>query len=66
MVGNMIGGMFIPPLADHYGRLPVFVATVLLMAVGGMISAFSTSIMMFCIMRMIHGIFYTVSFTVQN
>ncbi|CAP30377.2 Protein CBG11182 [Caenorhabditis briggsae] len=66
MVGNMIGGMFIPPLADKYGRLPVFVVTVLLMASSGILSAFSNSILMFCIMRLIHGIFYTVSWMIHT
>ncbi|CAB3404968.1 unnamed protein product [Caenorhabditis bovis] len=59
MIGNMIGGIFIPPLADKYGRLPIFVVTLLLMSAAGCASAFSLSLLSFCILRLIHGVFYT-------
>ncbi|CAI5441592.1 unnamed protein product [Caenorhabditis angaria] len=61
MIGNMFGAIFIPPFADKYGRLPVFVGTIIMMAISGMATASSNSFTLFCFFRIIHGAFYTAS-----
>ncbi|CAD6195708.1 unnamed protein product [Caenorhabditis auriculariae] len=59
MVGNMIGGIFITQIGDRYGRQPVFIACLMMMAFFGLLSAMAQDVYLLCIMRFIHGIFYT-------
>lgn len=56
LVGMAIGGMFIAPLADRFGRRPVILAALCLMSLGMFGSGFSTSVAMLAAMRLLVGI----------
>ncbi|XP_071514005.1 organic cation transporter protein-like isoform X2 [Panulirus ornatus] len=54
-LGSMIGSSLLGWAADRWGRLPLVVFCNLLGAVAGVVSAFSTSFVMFCVLRFVVG-----------
>ncbi|KAK6737117.1 hypothetical protein RB195_019672 [Necator americanus] len=59
MVGNAIGATFISKAADRYGRKYVLLFCFLMMAFTGAIAAFSPSVVIYGVLRLLQGIFYT-------
>lgn len=55
LLGMAIGGMFIAPLADRFGRRPVILTALSLMSVGMVASSFAGSVAMLFAMRVLVG-----------
>jgi AAHS family 4-hydroxybenzoate transporter-like MFS transporter len=55
LLGMAIGGMFIAPLADRFGRRRIILTALALMSAGMIASGFVTSVVQFFLMRVIVG-----------
>jgi MFS transporter, AAHS family, 4-hydroxybenzoate transporter len=55
LLGMAIGGMFIAPLADRFGRRRVILVALALMSIGMLASGFATSVSQLFVMRVIVG-----------
>ena len=61
VVGAVTGGVVLSMMADRVGRKPVILVSALALGVTGIITAYSTSYIMFAICRYFVGVFYSVS-----
>jgi len=57
-IGSMVGQLTLGPIADAYGRKPVFVGTVLVVVIAGISSAFAPNVTWLCIIRSVVAIGY--------
>jgi len=57
-IGSMIGQLTLGPIADAYGRRPVFLGTVLVVVIFGMCSALAPNITWLCIIRIFVSVGY--------
>ncbi|HWJ70756.1 MAG TPA: MFS transporter [Sphingobium sp.] len=55
LLGMAIGGMFIAPLADRFGRRRIIMTALALMSIGMIASGFVTSVTQFFLMRVLVG-----------
>ena len=56
MTGGLIGAFVLGPLGDKFGRRPLIIASLLLMAIGSILSAYASTVMEVAIFRLLAGI----------